>query len=1094
LNRGELVECAALLDAVRRHELDRVVVPEHPLDVLAQQIVAMVACEEWREDELFDRVRRAHPYRKLTRQDFDAVVRMLAEGFTTRRGRRNAYLYHDAVNGRLRGRRGARLAALTNGGVIPENADYEVVVEPSGTFIGTLNEDFAIESLPGDIFQLGNSSWRILKIELGRVRVEDAHGQPPTIPFWFGEAPARSDELSAALSRLREAIAAKLTEHPGATGVPLSQNVVAAFEWLVEEVGLSPAAAEPIVDYLAAARAALGVLPTHDVLVLERFFDETGGMQLVIHAPFGNRINRAWGLALRKRFCRKFNFELQAAASEDAIVLSLGPTHSFPLDEVVSYLSAAIVREVLVQALLDAPMFTVRWRWNATCALAVLRFRNGGKVPARLQRMDAEDLVSVVFPDQRACLENIAGNREIPDHPLVAQTLRDCLTEAMDIEGLTRLLAAIEQGEIRVVARDLTEPSPLAQEILTAGPYYFLDDAPLEERRTLAVQSRRWLDPQTASDLGTLDPQAIARVREEAWPEATCADELHDGLILLGFITEEEGQRGPGWPGFFQELTEQGRAAVLRPDDSGCTLWIAAERLPQLAALFPSAPIEPPISAPASLTHRAWTREEALADIIRGRLEGLGPITAGALARSAGLGEADIHQALVALETEGFVLRGRFTPGTGGEETEWCERRLLARIHRYTLNRLRQEIEPVTAADFMRFLFAWQHLTPGHQFEGPQGLAGIVEQLEGFEAPAAAWEAEILPARLKDYDSSWLDALCLSGKITWLRLTPPKALQERSAGPVRTTPIGLVSRKHLAAWTASAAQGSGPEAIRPSPLAQSVAEHLQAHGASFFEELVEGTRLLRSQVEDALGELVAWGLVTADSFTGLRALLIPSEQRRPIAGGRRRVRTAAFGIEDAGRWVRVRHGSGNVHAPSTGTQDTGLDAETIERLARILLRRYGVVFRRIIEREPLLPPWRDLLRVYRRLEARGEIRGGHFVGGFSGEQYALPEAVGMLRDIRRKSGAGELVSLSAADPLNLVGIVTPGARVPALTGNRVLYRDGVPIAAQIAKEIRVLSNAHGVNDWELKNALVRRTTPSKFGAGREPLARIGEGR
>jgi ATP-dependent Lhr-like helicase len=1063
LSRDELVECAALLDAVRRGELDRVIIPEYPLDVLAQQVVAMVACEEWGEDALFERVRRAYPYRHLARADFDAVVCMLAEGFTTRRGRRGAYLHHDAVNARLRGRRGARLVALTNGGVIPDNADYEVVVEPAGTFIGTLNEDFAVESLPGDIFQLGNASWRVLKIETGRVRVEDAHGQPPSIPFWFGEAPARSDELSAAVSRLRETIAVKL-------GIG-SLNLEAALSWLVAEVSISRAAAEQIVDYLAATRAALGLMPTQDTLVLERFFDESGGMQLVIHAPLGNRINRAWGLALRKRFCRKFNFELQAAASEDAIVLSLGHTHSFPLDEVVGYLSAATVREVLVQALLDAPMFAVRWRWVSTCALAVPRFRGGRKLPARLQRMDAEDLVSVVFPDQRACLENVAGQRELPDHPLVHQTLRDCLTEAMDIEGLQRLLDAIERGAKRVVARDVTEPSPLAHEVLAAGPYYFLDDAPLEERRTLAVQSRRWLDPETATDLGRLDPQAIARVRAEAWPEAVNADELHDALILLGFMTTEEGQRGPGWPGFFRELAGEGRAAVLGSGDQG--LWVAAERLPELSALFPGALVEPPISAPASLRSRSWTREEALVEVLRGRLEGLGPTSASALADAAGLPQAEIEQALRVLEAEGFVLRGQFTPDA--QETQWCERRLLARIHRQTLNRLRQEIEPVTAADLMRFLFAWQHLSPGYRLEGPQGLAGIVEQLEGFEAPAAAWESEILPARIEDYDASWLDGLCLCGKVTWLRLTPPKLSQDRgrgpSIGPVRATPIALVSRKHLPAWSACTGLAQpGAQELRPSPLAQHVAEYLQAHGASFFEELVEGTRLLYTQVEDALGELVAWGLVTADSFTGLRALLVPSAQRRPIAGARRRVKTVAFGVEDAGRWVSLRRSEA----------DRTLEPEQVERLARILLRRYGVVFRRLVEREPLLPPWRDLLRLYRRLEARGEIRGGHFVGGFAGEQYALVEAVGMLRDIRRKAGAGEMVSMSAADPLNLVGIVTPGPRVPALTGNRVLYRDGVPIAVQVAKEMRFLARLDVASEWQARNVLIRRRVAPKL--------------
>jgi ATP-dependent helicase Lhr and Lhr-like helicase len=599
LSRDELVECVALLDAVRRGELDRLHIPVAPLDVLAQQIVAEVASGEWKEDDLYRRLRRAHPYRDLPRPAFDAVVAMLADGFTTRRGRRSAYLHRDLVHRRLRPRRGARLTAVTSGGAIPDTADYQVMLEPSGTLIGSVNEDFAVESMAGDIFQLANMSWRIVRIETGIVRVEDAHGEPPNIPFWIGEAPSRTDELSFAVSRVREEIEAILA---AANGDGPRAAMDAAISRLRGELGLGEAAAEQAVEYLAAARGALGVLPSQRTLVLERFFDESGGMQLVLHSPFGSRINRAWGLSLRKRFCRKFNFELQAAATEDAIVLSLGPTHSFPLGDVFHYLSPVGVRDLLVQALLDAPMFAVRWRWNAGRALAVPRFSGGRKVPPQLQRMQAEDLVALVFPDQKACFENIQGEREVPDHPLVEETIRDCLSQAMDVAGLERVLAGIESGELRLVARDLAEPSPLAAEILNAKPYAFLDDAPLEERRTQAVRSRRWLDPETASDLGALDPEAIARVREEAWPEAASADELHDALMLLGFVTAEEGARA-GWGAFFTELVADRRGAILHggvsgagntpaptPGEAGANgapprpdLWVAAERLPHLA-------------------------------------------------------------------------------------------------------------------------------------------------------------------------------------------------------------------------------------------------------------------------------------------------------------------------------------------------------------------------------------------------------------------------------------------------------------------------------------------------------------------------------
>src|ERR1043165_6521519 len=746
LSRDELVECTAIIAPGRRGELDRLEIPERPLDILAQQIVAAVAAEEWGENDLFAMVRRAYPYRNLEREQFDSIVRMLAEGFSTKRGRRSTYLHHDAVNKRLRGRRGARLAAITSGGAIPDTADYAVVLEPSDLVIGTVNEDFAIESLQGDIFQLGNTSWRVLRVEQGKVRVEDAHGQPPSIPFWLGEAPARSHELSVSVSRLREEVAARIT--------PESPDLGPAMEWFVGEVGLTRSAAEQIVEYLAGAKIVLGVMPTQDNLVLERFFDDSGSMQLVLHSPFGSRLNRAWGLALRKRFCRKFNFELQAAATEDAIVLSLGPTHSFPLDDVFHYLNSKSVRTLLCQALLDAPMWNIRWRWNVTRSLAVLRRRGGRKIPPQLQRMDAEDLLTAVFPDQVACAENLpTGEREIPSHPLVDQTVKDCLEEAMDIDGLERLLTSIERNEKNLFARNVIEASPLSQEILNARPYAYLDDAPLEERRTRAVFQRRWLDPETAADMGKLDQSAIDRVREEVWPEPRNADELHDALVELGFLTEAEGA---SWQEYFAELNADRRAAVLTTA-SETKLWVAAERLPQLQVIYPNAELQPAIVAPESVARVSWGLEEALVEIIRGRLEGLGPVTVDALVISSGLNKLEIETALLRLESEGFVIRGKFTPGI--TETEWSARRLLARIHSYTLNRLRQEIEPVDSTDFIRFLLAWQKVAPDHQMEGPESLKAIIEQLEGFEAPAAAWEGELLPTRMVEYDPAWLDEI-----------------------------------------------------------------------------------------------------------------------------------------------------------------------------------------------------------------------------------------------------------------------------------------------------------------------------------------------
>ncbi len=1053
VSRDDLIECAALLDSVRREELDRVHIPPKPLDVLAQQIAAEVASGEWEEDALFELMKRAWPYRDLTRAEYNSVVQMLAEGYSTRRGRSKALLHRDAVNRRLRPRPGLKLTAVTSGGTIPDTADYSVVLSPQDIVVGTVNEDFAVESLAGDVFQLGNVSYRILRVEAGRVRVEDADGMPPSIPFWLGEAPARTDEVSASVSRLRGELDARLPD------------VDAALAYLVEEVGAGPEAATQIVDYLHQAKAVIGLLPTQQRLVMERFFDESGGTQLVIHSPYGSRINRAWGLALRKRFCRKFNFELQAAATEDAIILSLTATHSFQLEEVARYLHSNTAREILIQALLDAPMFMTRWRWDATIALALLRFRGGTKTPPQLQRMAAEDLVAAIFPDQLACQENIVGDREIPNHPLVNQTLYDCLHEAMDIEGFEALLKAIESGAVRIETRDLVEPSPLSLEILSARPYAYLDDAPLEERRTQAVVSRRWLDPESAGDIGKLDPEAIARVREEAWPEAESADELHDALAWLGLVTPSEVAARPHWPGLLARLAADRRATFLRPQGHD-GFFVTAERLPEFKAVHPDAGLEPDVLAPAEYV-KPWTREQALVEIVRGRLEGLGPTTAQSLAQSIGVAVADVDLALLALEGEGFVMRGSFTAPNA---PEWCERRLLARITRYTVKRLRQEIEPVAPVDFMRFLLDWQRVTD--RMEGPDSVAAVVSQLEGFEAAAAAWETELLPARVAGYEPEWLDDLCRAGRVVWTRLDAPQFDPDRSRGatPVRSTPVTLIGRRNLAAWMTLAKAALEPATI--SSRAQAVSRYLDEHGASFFDDIAAGLDQPRTFIEEALRELTAAGLVNSDGFSGLRALLIPADRRKPVGGARRR-RTAGFGIEDAGRWSLIRRKTA-VAAPSVTSQ-----REMVEQVARSLLKRYGVVFWRLLAREAeWLPPWRELLMAYRRLETRGDIRGGRFVSGFSGEQFALPEAVGVLRNVRNEEKRGTIATVSGVDPLNLAGILLPGPRVPAIYSNRILFRDGLPVVALVAGDVQYYEKLDPEKAWALKNVLLRTPAPA----------------
>jgi ATP-dependent helicase Lhr and Lhr-like helicase len=637
-------------------------------------------------------------------------------------------------------------------------------------------------------------------------------------------------------------------------------------------------------------------------------------------------------------------------------------------------------------------------------------------------RMMSEDLVGTIFPDQVACAENLVGEREVPDHPLVAQTISDCLHEAMDIDGLERLLADIECGKIRIVARDLTEPSPLAREVLTARPYAFLDDAPLEERRTQAVMSRRWLDPDSADEIGRLDEGAIARVREEAWPDAANADELQDALVWFGFLTEAEADARENWKEWLIQLAQSRRVALFTAPQA--MFWIPAERLRQVEAVYPGAVVEPAIAAPAS-ADQVWEPNAALIELVRGRLEGQGPATLAQLAGTFGLPPERISAALTALEVEGFALAGSFTPG--GSEREWCERRLLARIHRYTVKRLRAEIEPVSARDYLRFLFNWQGVSTDTRREGAQALDAVIEQLAGFEAPAAAWESAILPARLSDYEPSLLDNACLSGRVSWARLGAP-AVKPKSSGrrpaPLKSTPISLFPRKTASVWARLIAD----EPPHVSARAAKVAEFIRKNGASFFDEIVEGTHLLRTQVEEALAELVAAGQVISDSFAGLRALLAaPRHHRRRQNGAR---------LAHAGRWALANRKS----AKSDHTQ-------RVEQIALVLLRRYGIVFMCMLEREASwLPRWRELLRVCRKLEARGEIRGGRFVSGFSGEQFALPEAIAALRSIRRRPADDSLVSVSGADSLNLAGILTPGPKLAALAGNRVLYRDGMPIA------------------------------------------------
>ncbi|WP_445673342.1 DEAD/DEAH box helicase [Pseudomonas ceruminis] len=1040
-SRDDLIECVALLDCIRQGELDELHIAKAPLDVLAQQIVAEASNQAWQEQALFTCLRQATPYAELDINHYQALLRMLAEGYNGRQGVRSAYLHRDAVSGTLRGRRGSQLTALTSGGTIPETADYAVLLEPQALNIGSVNEDFAVESIAGDIFQLGNASYRIVRVEPGRVRVEDAQGLPPTIPFWLGEAPGRSDELSAAVARLQ----ARIDERLGRCG----GDFAAVLLWLQTTFALNEACASQLLDYLGRTREVLGALPSQQTLVLERFFDESGGTQLIIHSPYGSRINRAWGLALRKRFCRTFNFELQAAASEDAIVLSLSTSHSFELDEVWRYLSSRTAEQVLVQALLDAPLFGVRWRWNAAVAMALPRYVGGRKVAPQIQRMKSEDLIAAVFPDQIACLENIVGERQIPDHPLIEQTLDDCLHEAMDSEGWLALLRRMENGQVRLLSRDLPAPSPLASAILNARPYAFLDEAPLEERRTQAVLNRRWNEVHSADDLGALDADAIAAVEAEAWPQPGNVDEMHEALMSLGAISQREVQANPTWGVLLRQLAKAGRALRLPAEQ----LWLARERLSLLLALYPGSRLAPALEVLPGFD-QAIDPDIAVGELLRSRLSGHGPLTLAQIAEPLGKPTSLIEQALAHLEGEGYVLRGHFSPGEN--QQQWCERHLLARIHRYTVKRLRREIEPVSLQDFMRFLFDWQHVAANEGLRGPQAVVEVLGQLQGFPAAAGAWEAELLPARVKDYSAQWLDDACRSGQFAWSRLASTV-----SSTTLASTPLVLLPREHLGTWRSlapvPALEGLGPRAQR-------VHHVLQEQGALFFDELTHEAHLLPSELETALQALVGAGLVGANSYTGLRSLITPAA-KRSSRNSRRGHPPMSSSMVHAGRWALLRRGNATVD-----------DNQRLEHIARSLLRRYGVICWRLLERESdVLPPWRDLLRCYHRLEARGEIRGGRFIAGLAGEQFALPEAVGLLRQVRRREREGALVVVSASDPLNLIGSLLPGAKVPAVGGNRLLYQDGVPVAVKVAGRYHFLAEAAADEQASWRQKLLRGT-------------------
>lgn len=1144
LTRDELLEAMALIRAIRAGRLDAVVIPAAPLDILAQQIVAEVACGEWGTDELFALFTRAWPYRNLSRSDFDRVVQFLSEGISHSAGRGRVYLHHDQVGRRVRARPGARIVAASNGGAIPDVASYRVVAEPEHTVVGTLDEDFASESQAGEIFLLGNTSWRILHVRGNDVTVADAKGAPPSIPFWRGEAPGRTLELSEEVSGLREELERRC------------DDPAAAEAWLVAECGVGPGAAQQAVEYVRAQKAALGLVPSQRRIVFERFFDETGGMQLVVHAPFGSRITKAWGLAMRKRFCRSFDFELQATADDDGFVLSLGPQHSFPLESMFSMLTTRNAPQLLEQALLYVPTFQTRWRWNVTRALLVQRFKDGKKVPPALIRFRADDLLTAVFPKLTGCQENVTGDLELPDHPLAVQSMHDSLQEAHDLEGLCRVLQQIEEGKIELVPRDTREPSPFCYELLNADPYAFLDGGEIAERRTRAVSTRRSLTVESVGDLGRLDPAAIERVVQEAQPLVRSPDELHDVLlsrIVVPAVVEgregdkETGRQGensvlplspspcllvtssPASNSLFTALASNRRATTIhRPGRA--PLWAAAERLPAVFAAFPEAVADPPLDVPPEIRHD-WTAEEARVAMVRGLMEVCGPATSGQIAAQLGIESAQADACLEALEGEGVVLRGKFTTAAleienrkskNQNELEWCHRRLLARIHRLTIEGLRREIEPVTVDVFIRFLTRHQGLLPGWKRSGPSGVFEALSMLQGIDLAAVAWERDVLPSRIDKYRPEWLDELCLTGEVGWGRLFPTKRTPDRSrplASLTRVVPMSLFLRGDLD-WLQ--VQTNDADFTTLSSPAREVLSQLESRGAMFAADLLAATRTLPAQLNDVLGELVSQGLVTADGFAGLRALIAARSSAAESARSQPRLVRRRVPLAGSGRWSVWRaHGqkteerrvksdertpaaassslaarssllappihspspplpislSGGTEVPRASAPESFSDCTT--HWAWQLLRRWGVVFRDLLEREPGAPKWFELLQVLRRLEARGEIRGGRFITGVAGEQFALGDTVRLLRQLRDEGPKQELVVIAAADPLNLVGILTPHDRVTSNAANRIAYVDGIPVAALIAREVRYFSEPTEALHKLLQEGrvLIRRSRP-----------------
>ena len=997
MNRHELVESIALLDAVDRGVLDAIEPPVAPLDILAQQIVAEVAARgEDTPDALYDLARGAAPYRDLSRETFDELLEMTSRGIVTGHGPRGAHLHLDTIGQKVRPRRGASLAAIGGAGAIPDTGEYRVVLDPEGITVGSLDEDFAIESSAGDVFLLGTHAWRVTRVETGVVRVIDAHGAAPSAPFWLGESPGRTIELSAEVARVHEGLREFLAARDGE----------GARAKLAAVPGVSNEAAAQAVNFLSKSFEALGDLPTTTTLIVERFFDETESSHLVVHSPHGARVNRALGLALRKRFCVTFDFELQAAADDDTICIALGPHHSFPLDSVMKMVRRANVRDVLTQAVLPLPMLSVRWRWNTARALVLRRSMNGQRRPIHLQRMEADDLMAATWPSLAACQENApAGPIAIPDHILVRQTIADVLFEPLDVARLEQLLARLEAGEITVHCVDTVEPSLLAHGIINGRPYTFLDDAPLEERRSRAVSTSRGvgeLDEQglpVAAERQALEPALVAEVVAQSAVRVRSSDELSDLLIDAGAVRAVSS-----WRSWFDELVNEGRAV----EDDG--VWLPAGGGRTFAELVQ----DDEAIATLLRVHLATSGPVTIEQIVGDDELGVGPL------RGAPLTVGRARTAMARLEATGFALQV-----AGGR---WCARHTFARLNRIARTRRRASYLAVPVARYVDFLTRWQHVAPGTRLEGREGVRRVVEQLQGVELAAGEWEQSVLAARVTNYRPEWLDELCLSGEITWARLTPRASEPEArgSATPSAATPLALLLREDLEGQLRAVRLDQAP-CPPTGGAAADIFEALATRGAQFRTSLAGLTGRLPAEVDEGVWDLVARGLVSADAYSAVRSLL--SARHRLASRGRASGSSRRMSLSTHRAPSSTGVGEGRWWLIESSIEPIGpLEFEDLaEQIAVQLIRRWGIVTYELFAQESYRVPWRYVSWALRRLEARGEVLGGRFVEGLAGEQYAQPEAL----DLLAQDLTSEPVTLAACDPLNLTGGIVNAERVPS---------------------------------------------------------------